>query len=146
MRFYEEVLGRLHDLWAQIDPAPPDLADRTAFAFDFTTAHDEIARAVRHPRVVGARGDAEARLITFTGARLTIVLSLTVKPGGMARLDGWIIPASAHLVELRTAQSVQRTSSDGNGRFSFPAVDHAVAQLAVRIEGASAVTTPAIEL
>ncbi|MFD4670013.1 hypothetical protein ACFWNN_09775 [Lentzea sp. NPDC058450] len=139
-----EILGRIHDLWEQVDPAPGELAAHTAFACAFATPDDEIARAVRHPRTAGARGDEEARLITFEARSLTLTLSITAESGDTVRLDGWITSARGCPVELRTAAGVRTTEADGNGRFSFAGVTRTLTQFAVRANGT--VTTPAIAL
>lgn len=140
----DELLRRMRDLWDEVDPVPPDLADLTCFALDHATADDEVLDIVRQSRPVGVRGDEKSQLITFDSASLTIMVNVTAHADGSLRLDGWITPPAAYPVELRTPTGTRSTASDGNGRFAFTGVTPALAQLSVLANGT--VTTPAIAL
>lgn len=103
-----------------------------------------------HPAVPD--GAERARTVTFTGADLTTMLTLT-ETGDVLRLDGWLAPASSTRVELIAANgTVHVEHSDEDGRFAFTGVPAGPLRLVVHPpdEGPAllrtAVVTPAVQL
>ncbi|MEV4314071.1 hypothetical protein [Actinocrispum sp. NPDC049592] len=141
----EALLTGIREVYDEADPEPPDLVDRVEFALSMAEPDGEILRPVRPREGAVARGDDEqARLITFNGNTVTIMVNMTPAPDGTLRVDGWFTPAAAYRVELRGTSGTLTTSSDPGGRFSFDHVPHGLAQIAVLTD--VPMITPAIDL
>lgn len=137
------VLGAVRSMWDAADPMPDDLVPHIEFAIDLAAPGEEFLRVSARHELAGARGE-QARLITFTGTEITVLVDITGNADDSVRIDGWITPPAQVRVELRTAARTHRTSSDTGGRFAFDAVPHGLAQLHVRAP--KGVTTPSIML
>lgn len=153
------VLGRLARSLSVVDPVPAGLAERSLFAMTLARLEDEVAAETMDVELVAAPAGSvrdgaplEARTITFTHDRLTVMIALsTADDGVQVRVDGWLAPAGALVVELRQPGGEQSVTADADGRFAFDAVDRGPTGLLVRlpdadgVEGVS-VTTPVVEL
>lgn len=149
------VLTRLARLVAATDPVPDGLVERSLFAMTLAGLEAEVMELQLVEAPLGSvRGEAlplEARTITFTHERLTVMIALSAADDGEhVRVDGWVVPAGdGVVVELRQPGGNRATVTDDDGRFVFEAVDRGPASLLVRpAEGddAAAVTTPVVEL
>jgi len=144
------VLGRLAHVVEAVDPVPDGLVERSLFAMTLAGLEAEVMELQRVDAPVGAVRSAqplEARTITFTHERLTVMIALSsADDGASVRVDGWIAPAGPRVVELRQPGSTLETTADDDGRFVFDAVDPGAASLLVRLPGGTPVTTPVIEL
>lgn len=138
------VLGEVRRLWDIADPPPPGLAELSVFAVRLAGPDTDILKAVDRQLLAGARGDERSRSITFDGARLTAVVTLTPATDDTVRLDGWISPPSALPIELRTAGGTLSTTADERGRFAFERVGHGVVQLLIHDNGTT--MTPSMEV
>lgn len=146
------IVAGVADLYSHLDPVPAGLADRILFSLELDDLEMELARLDDLTAPVGARGDEEARTITFASQSLTVMITPTVCGAGRFRLDGWAAPGGALPVELRTADGSLRVTADADGRFEF--IDVAAGRLqfvfhpsaeseaALRVP----VVTPAVEL
>ena len=142
------LLQHLGALWAGHDPVPPGLADRLEFALTLDALETEVATFLRVDlAATGTRaGDTEAvRTITFTSETLDTMVTLTDAPDGTVRVDGWIAPGAAMLVELLLDGSRLEVRSDEDGRFVLESVPKGLAKFALHPDGRT-VLSPAIEL
>ncbi|BDZ41216.1 hypothetical protein GCM10025865_05150 [Paraoerskovia sediminicola] len=142
------TLAAVRELYAVLDPVPRGVAERSAFAMTIAALETEMMNLVGSGPLVGARSDApvEARTITFTSERLTVMI--TIGPAGDGvRVDGWVAPGGGFAVELHRPDGVVRTSSDEDGRFVLEEVPHGAASIVVPAHaGEPAVSTPVVEL
>ncbi|MCK9792614.1 carboxypeptidase-like regulatory domain-containing protein [Isoptericola sp. 4D.3] len=147
------VLERLGRAVRDVDPVPEGLVERSLFAMTLARLESEVMELQQIVAPAGSvRGDApplEARTITFTHERLTVMIALSADDDGThVRLDGWVAPADTLAVELRQPGGERTTTADADGRFAFTAVDRGPSSLLVRLPGGGDVTvsTPVIEL
>jgi hypothetical protein len=138
-------------MWERRDPVPGDLADRVLFALWLENLDAHVAVLIQDERqseLVGARADDEGRTITFGTDSLTVVLSISDRPDGLVRIDGWVTPAGAGEVVARLASGLERTTVvDADGRFALDGLVSGLIQLVYRQEGEhGAIAAPPITL
>jgi hypothetical protein len=103
------------------------------------------------PNPAVLEGVERARTITFASDSLTTMITLT-ETSGVFRLDGWLYPAAALRVELRSGKGTVLEHADDGGRFAFTDVPAGLVQLIVHptagapVELRTAVVTPAVQL
>ncbi len=142
-----EILRQLRDLWEETDPVPTTLVEQIQFAVRLQDVELEVFRLSELVGMPAARGDEHSRLLTFECTSLTIMVSVGVRNDGTVRLDGWVQPASALPIEVRTPSGSITVSSDQEGRFAVDRVTHGLIQLIVRPPGENrTISTPAVEL
>lgn len=139
----ESLFGKLRAMWSHVDPPPALLVDLTCFALESTTASTEVLRPGAR-ELVGARGDERARLVTFDGDSLTVMVDILVQADDTVRVDGWLTPPANHRVELRLATGDVHVTTADDGRFAFDRVPRGLAQFLVHANGS--VSTPSIVL
>ena len=130
-----DLARQLRAMWERADPAPADLADRVLFTLGLQDVEFELMLL--------------ADAAVPADVRLTVVVVL---PGDRAarRLDGWLSPRAALLVELRTRTRSWHTTADDDGRFAFDDLPSGLGQLVVRptpgaaVELAVTLITPSI--
>lgn len=128
----DPVLDRIRELYEAIDPVPSALYSRVRFALDLDDVERELASVCADLELVSAvRGSDHARTITFECETLTIAVTITATGANRYRLDGWIAPPAALVVEIRLAGSRRQLSSDDGGRFAFEDVSSGEMRLAV---------------
>ncbi|GAA2514457.1 hypothetical protein [Pilimelia columellifera] len=151
------LLDQLKGMWEATDPSPADLAERVLFTLQLEDLEVELMKLTDMPVLAGARGAEATTTITFNSPTLTVMLTVSgdrIDDDGqqLRRVDGWIAPAAALRVELRSASGSQRTTADADGRFSLDAVPGGLAQLRIEpTDGAAValgrpVVTPAVQL
>ncbi|MCA5892681.1 carboxypeptidase-like regulatory domain-containing protein [Isoptericola sp. NEAU-Y5] len=144
------VLGRLARVVEERDPVPDGLVERSLFAMTLAGLEAEVMELQRIDVPVGAVRSGqplEARTVTFTHERLTVMIALSAADDGVSvRVDGWIAPAGPRAVELRQPGTTLETTADDDGRFVFEAVEPGSASFLVRLPGGTPVTTPVVEL
>jgi hypothetical protein len=129
----EEILNRLRDMYGQYDPVPPDLAHWVAGLVVLGDFDVEICRLTAELPALMARGpDSTTTTVTFESSDVTIMLRLDRRADGTLRIDGWLAPAAACDIDLRTEVALLSTRSDDNGRFSFDPAPQGLAHLLVR--------------
>lgn len=138
------VLAEMRAAWSEADPVPPELVGTVCFALELASPDADIMRSVEQHALPAARGDENARLITFDGAEVAMMINVSPGRGDHVRIDGWLTPPAAHVVELRTPSRDSAVTADPDGRFAFLDVPRGIAQFVVRANGT--VTTPAIVL
>lgn len=127
-----DVLDRLRECYAQLDPMPPGLVERSLFALaleDIDTGLVRVA-AERDLEPVGTRGEEEARVITFESESVTVMIRISPQDG-VLRIDGWLVPPEPRPVDLRTAGGTLTAYADEQGRFVLEPVLPGLARLAV---------------
>ena len=142
------LLARLGAVWQEHDPVPPGLVDRLEFALTLDALETEVATFLQVDLVgSGTRaGDTEAvRTVTFTSETLDTMVTLTDAPDGTVRVDGWVAPGAAMVVELLLDAARLEVRSDDDGRFVLEAVPKGLARFALH-PGGRTVLSPAIEL
>jgi len=140
-----EILARI----ARDDPPPSDLDERVLFALALTDVDAEVARlAAAEPAL--ARAGEQARTVTFDAASRTVMITILERADNLVRIDGWLAPGAALVVELRLPEPAgpRVVTADGTGRFVFDEVPHGLAQLLIHPPdtGAPRVVTPSLLL
>lgn len=145
----DALLADLGRVLEACDPAPDGLVERVQFALALENLDVEVARWERAGQLAGVRSSVEAGTITFTVSDLTVMINLT-KIGPVHRIDGWLVPAGEHGVEVRVAgHGSARTVSDEGGRFVLESVPRGTTQIVIAVGGAGSrrtVVTPAVVL
>jgi len=144
------VLSELNRLVDELDPPPAYLGDRVKFAIALESLDVEVARWERAGSFAGVRG-GQTGTITFTVDNLTLMVNFT-STGSRHRIDGWLVPAGEHTVEVRVADHQSSTTqADDGGRFVLPDVPAGTTQILVHLvnsrgEPGRTVVTPTIML
>ncbi len=146
----DELLDALRTLWERRDPVPTGLVDRVQFAIwleDLDTEVEMLALTSEIDVAAGARSTETARTVTFSTDHLSIMITVSERPDGRRRVDGWVSPAASGQVVVRqVGGSNHEADVDADGRFALDDLVPGMAQLVLRSEGGDAVATPPIEL
>jgi hypothetical protein len=143
----EALLAELDRMIDEFDPPPAGLVERIQFAIALEDLDVEVARWERADSLAGVRGGDQGT-ITFTVSDLTVMINLT-RIGENNRIDGWLVPAGEHSVEVRVAEHGSReTISDEGGRFVLDGVPRGTTQIVIQLDGppARTVVTPTVLL
>jgi hypothetical protein len=145
----DQLLDALRTLWERRDPVPTGLVDRVQFAIwleDLDTEVEMLALTSEVDVAAGARSTETARTVTFSTDHLSIMITVSERPDGRRRVDGWVSPASSGEVVVRQADGSSRDAVvDVDGRFALDDLAPGMAQLVLRSDDSS-VATPPIEL
>jgi hypothetical protein len=146
----DDLMAEVARLVNELDPPPPGLVERTQFAvaLDDIDKHVqlEVAWADARP-LAGVRGGLPGTITFFVGD-LTVMVNVT-RTGECQRIDGWLVPAGAHGVEVRVADHGSTvTTADEGGRFVLTEVPRGTTQLLVRMNAGQSrtVVTPTVDL
>lgn len=143
----DELMAQVARLVNELDPMPPGLVERTQFAVAIDDIELEVARWADNRTLAGVRGGPPGTLTFFVGD-LTVMVNVT-RTGERQRIDGWLVPAGAHAVEVRVAEhGSSTTTADEGGRFVLTEVPRGTTQLLVRMhsEQSRTVVTPTVDL
>lgn len=146
----EELMSEVARLVNELDPPPPGLVERAQFAVAIDALDDidfEVARWSDNRTLAGVRGGLPGTITFFVGD-LTVMVNVT-RTGERQRIDGWLVPAGAHGVEVRVAEhGSTTTTADEGGRFVLTEVPRGTTQLLVRMnaEQSRTVVTPTVDL
>jgi hypothetical protein len=146
----DELMTQVARLVNELDPMPPGLVERTQFAIAIDDIDDidfEVARWADSNTLAGVRGGLPGTITFFVGD-LTVMVNVT-RTGERQRIDGWLVPAGAHGVEVRVAEhGSSTTTADEGGRFVLTEVPRGTTQLLVRMnaEQSRTVVTPTVDL
>jgi len=144
----DELMSEVARLVNELDPPPPGLVDRAQFAVAIAAVDDvelEVARWADRT-LAGVRGGAGT--LRFFVDDLTVMINVT-RTGERQRIDGWLVPAGAHGVEVRVVDHpTTATTADEGGRFVLTEVPRGTTQLCVRMhaEQSRTVVTPTVDL
>jgi len=146
----EALLADLGRVLAAADPPPAGLVERVQFALELENLDFEIAQWERaEPALAGVRSITDEGTITFTVSDLTVMINLT-RIGRNHRIDGWLVPAGRHGVEVRVAEhGSTSTVADEGGRFVLDEVPRGTTQIVISVGGTGShrtVVTPAVVL
>ena len=146
-----DVLSRIHQLYAQLDPVPLDLVDRLQFAISLDALEVELAELqLESGELLAARAEptSAVQTLTFTSDSITTTVNISSDGPDRVRIDGWIAPGGASVVELHQGRLVRQIPADEDGRFVFTDVEQALPRFLIRPESADAlpVATPAVEI
>ncbi|WP_091453142.1 hypothetical protein [Actinokineospora iranica] len=147
--FWLAQVARLMD---EFDPVPDGLVERSQFAIAIEDIDAEVeleaARWADQRPLVGVRGGAPGTITFFVGD-LTVMVNVT-RTGERQRIDGWLVPAGEHAVEVRVADhGSSATTADEGGRFVLTEVPRGTTQILVRMTGGArpkTVVTPTVVL
>jgi len=146
----DELMTQVARLVNELDPIPPGLVARAQFAVAIDDIDDielEVARWADTRTLAGVRGGLPGTITFFVGD-LTVMVNVT-RTGERQRIDGWLVPAGAHGVEVRVADhGSSTTTADEGGRFVLTEVPRGTTQLLVRMnaEQSRTVVTPTVDL
>jgi hypothetical protein len=146
----DELMTQVARLVNELDPMPPGLVERAQFAVAIDDIDDldlEVARWADTRTLAGVRGGLPGTITFFVGD-LTVMVNVT-RTGERQRIDGWLVPAGAHGVEVRVADhGSSTTTADEGGRFVLTEVPRGTTQLLVRMhaEQSRTVVTPTVDL
>lgn len=146
----DELMTQVARLVNEFDPPPPGLVERAQFAVsieDLDEVEFEVARWADSHQLAGVRGGMPGTITFFVGD-LTVMVNVT-RTGERQRIDGWLVPAGAHGVEVRVADhGSTTTTADEGGRFVLTEVPRGTTQLLVRMhaEQSRTVVTPTVDL
>jgi hypothetical protein len=130
----EQLLARVAGLYADLDPAPDDLADGVLARLaveDLETEWELLTLVERVDTRVGTRATTEPETsdtvaLEFAGTTYRVLVRVSNADDGGRRLDGWVVPAMPMRVFLgppgdELAHTRQSAYADREGRFEFPA-------------------------
>jgi hypothetical protein len=134
----------------ELDPPPVGLVERAQFAIaidDIDSIDIELARWADTRPLAGVRGGMPGTITFFVGD-LTVMVNVT-RTGERQRIDGWLVPAGEHGVEVRVADhGSTETTADEGGRFVLTEVPRGTTQILVRMKAdrPRTVVTPTVVL
>jgi hypothetical protein len=134
-----QLLIRVGEVYAEIDPVPPHVVEAARAALAWRTIDSELAELVEDTELTpaaGMRGAVAPRLVTFEAETLTVEVEIA-EVGERRRLIGQLVPPSAGEVEIRHAQRTQVVEADDLGRFSVEGVPPGPISLVCRLRGAA---------
>lgn len=146
-----EILGRVATLFDVADPVPDDLVDRLQFAISMNALEFELAvLQLSSDELLTSRADSTSSVesLTFVSDQLTTTITLSGAGPDRVRIDGWLAPGGAAVVELHQGTGQQETTADEDGRFVFLDVPHGLTRFMIRpaAEDGRPVATPAVEI
>jgi hypothetical protein len=129
----DDLLQSLADLYADLDPAPADLADgvlaRLAVQdleteFELFTLVQQVDTRVG-TRQAGEPDTSSTVALEFAGSTYRVLVRISDGDGGARRVDGWVVPTLPLRVFLgpqgdALAHTRQSAYADRDGRFEFP--------------------------
>ena len=141
-------LDQVAHLVDELDPVPAGLVERAQFAVAIEDIDAEMAALqLGHRSLAGVRGGGPGTITFFVGD-LTVMVNVT-RTGESHRIDGWLVPAGEHGVEVRVADhGTTSTTADEGGRFVLTEVPRGTTQILVRLTGGRTrtVVTPTVVL
>lgn len=143
----DAMMAKVARLVDELDPPPPGLVERAQFAIAIDDINVEAARWSRERPLAGVRGGAPGTITFFVGD-LTVMVNVT-RTGERHRIDGWLVPAGEHNVEVRVADhGSSETTADEGGRFVLTEVPRGTTQILVRMKADQprTVVTPTVVL
>lgn len=128
------LLQSVADLYAELDPAPDDLADGVLARLavqDLETEFEMFTLVQAVDTTVGTRNDeppetSASVALEFAGSTYRVLVRISDTDDGGRRLDGWVVPALPMRAFLgpqgdALAHTRQSAYADREGRFEFPA-------------------------
>jgi hypothetical protein len=129
----DDLLGAVAGLYADLDPAPGDLAEGVLARLaveNLETEWELLTLVERVDTRAGTRGaepeTSTAVALEFAGTTYRVLVRIHHADDGARRLDGWVVPALPMRVFLGPSGDTrghtrQSAYADRDGRFEFPA-------------------------
>ncbi|HEV2781622.1 MAG TPA: carboxypeptidase regulatory-like domain-containing protein [Actinophytocola sp.] len=143
----DAMMAKVARLVNELDPPPAGLIERAQFAIAIDDIDVEAARWADARPLAGVRSGAPGTITFFVGD-LTVMVNVT-RTGERHRIDGWLVPAGEHGVEVRVADhGSTETTADEGGRFVLTEVPRGTTQILVRMKAdrPRTVVTPTVVL
>jgi hypothetical protein len=143
----DDMMTQVARVVDELDPPPPGLVERAQFAIAIDDVDVEPAWWSYDRQLAGVRGGVPGTITFFVGD-LTVMVNVT-RTGERQRIDGWLVPAGEHGVEVRVADhGSTKTTADEGGRFVLTEVPHGTTQILVRLNAdhPRTVATPTVVL
>jgi hypothetical protein len=143
----DAMMAQVARLVDELDPPPAGLVERAQFAIAIDDIDVEAARWAHDRPLAGVRGGIPGTITFFVGD-LTVMVNVT-RTGERHRIDGWLVPAGEHGVEVRVADhGSTETTADEGGRFVLTEVPRGTTQILVRMKAdrPRTVVTPTVVL
>ena len=135
----DALLGDLRRLLGEIDPVPEHAQIAARAAIEWRTIDAELAALVSDSMVdeplLAVRGVAEARMLTFEAAELTIELEAEPAGDDTLRIVGQLVPPQAAQIAIRHGDELIATHADERGRFVAGGVGSGPISLRCRLDG-----------
>jgi hypothetical protein len=129
----DAMMAKVARLVDELDPPPDGLVERAQFAIAIDDIDVEAARWAIDRPLAGVRGGVPGTITFFVGD-LTVMVNVT-RTGERQRIDGWLVPAGEHAVEVRVADhGSTETTADEGGRFVLTEVPRGTTQILVRLK------------
>lgn len=145
----DDILAQIASMYSKADPVPGGVVERITFTLALSEMEAELAEIqLLNAELTGPRSDVETvRTISFAASAVTIVVTISDASPDRVRIDGWLSPAHAMPVELRSVREHLVATADVNGRFVFDDVRTGLASVFVYPSGAARpVATPTFQL
>jgi hypothetical protein len=146
----EELLARVRDAFAELEPVPARVlaAGRAAFAFrepgsvlaGLTGDHDAAAAGLRGSGLGGT-----ARLLTFAGPDIEVEIEVTGS-GADREIAGRVAPPGPARIRVRHPDGELTCQADRTGHFALPAVPAGLVSLVFRLPDATSIVTSWVRL
>jgi hypothetical protein len=143
----DDMMAQVARVVDELDPPPPGLVERAQFAIAIDDIDVEPARWAYDRQLAGVRGGVPGTITFFVGD-LTVMVNVT-RTGERQRIDGWLVPAGEHGIEVRVADhGSTMTTADEGGRFVLTEVPRGTTQIVVRLNADQprTVATPTVVL
>jgi hypothetical protein len=138
------------------DPVPDGMVERMVAVTRDIADHDPdlelqlMLEVERLADLVGTRGGARSYTLRFGGEGVDLLVRVGVsEEEGRARLDGWLVPATAAPVEIREVGGEGRTYesvAEASGRFEFPDLPTGFYRVSLKLAVDQTFGTPAFEI
>jgi hypothetical protein len=132
----DDLVAALAAGWQSRDPVPADLGERMVFTVALASLEEEVEllQLVGADDVcAGTRADDPARVLTFSTDRLTMMVTISERPGDRVRIDGWIDPPAPGEVILRyDGRDTRHSDVDDEGRFALDDLTAGMVRLSFR--------------
>jgi hypothetical protein len=129
----EALLAAISSVYADLDPAPADLADGVLARLavqDLETEFELFSLVQPVDALAGTRGDdgpetSATVALEFAGSSYRVLVRISDTDDESRRIDGWVVPARPMRVFLgpegdALAHTRQSAFADRDGRFEFP--------------------------
>jgi hypothetical protein len=152
----ERLLDHVRRATGALDPPPAGMVERmVAVTRDFADHDPDLELQLllvveRFAELAGTRGGARAYTLRFGGEGIDLLVRVAVaEDDGLARLDGWVVPAAAGPVTVHEVGGQSRTfhgTAGDSGRFEFPDLPTGFYRVSLELADEQTFGTPAFEI
>lgn len=113
------LLARMRAMWQDLDPVPPELADRMVATVAVADLSREYALlTLVTGELAAVRSDTDTVTLQFSDGETTVLLHVTALEEGRRRIDGWV-DAATLAVKLVQGDRELTAGRAEHGRFAF---------------------------